>query len=341
MRNDRDERLVVVTADPFNAETPLDEQAGVITPNAIHYVRDHFAVPRWTELTVDGAVDRPLRLSIDDLGAMPTRALVVTLECAGNGRAFLDPPVAGEQWGLGAVGTAEWTGVPLRHVLESAHVQRSAVEIVFGGADHGTVARAGVRYERSLPLERALHDDVLLAMAMNGEPLPADHGAPLRLVVPGSYGMASVKWLARVAATEQPFRGLFQADRYVIDGEPLPAVAPRALITHPREGSVIAGRTAVRGYCWSGRSPIARVEVSADGGRTWRTADIEPARSPYSWRRWTCSWEPSAAGDATLVARAWTADGEAQPLEPRRTALGYMNNAARPRAVRVSAPGAR
>jgi DMSO/TMAO reductase YedYZ molybdopterin-dependent catalytic subunit len=333
----RDPRLVVVTPDPFNAETPLADLTGVITPNALHYVRDHFAPPRWERLTVEGAVERPLALGIEDLVAMPTRSLVVTLECAGNGRRHLDPPVPGEQWDLGAVGTAEWTGVPLRHVLELARVRPQAAEIVFAGADAGTAGGKTARFERSLPVDRALDGDVLLATAMNGEPLPPDHGSPLRLVVPGAYGMASVKWLARIAAVDHPFRGFFQADRYVVDGEPLPPIAPRAVITSPADGAVVAGPTIVRGYCWSGRAPIARVEVSADGARSWRDAEIEPAVSAYAWRRWQLAWEPVAPGDATLVARGWTSDGECQPLDQVRTPLGYTNNAARPVSVRIGA----
>jgi DMSO/TMAO reductase YedYZ molybdopterin-dependent catalytic subunit len=338
MTPQRDERLVVVTPEPFNAETPLGEQAGVITPAPLHYVRNHFPLPAWDGLVVDGAVDRPLRLGMEDLAAMPMRSLVVTLECAGNGRGFLEPPAPGEQWRLGAVGTAEWTGVPLRHVLELARPAPSAVEVLFAGADAGIAGGTPTRFERSLPVAHALAGDILLAFAMNGEPLPADHGAPLRLVVPGMYGMASVKWLARIHAAREPFRGFFQVDRYSVDGKPLPNIAPRALITQPREGAVIGGPVQVRGYCWSGRAPIARVELSADGGRSWSDAEVEPAVSPFAWRRWQYGWEPSGPGDATLVARAWTADGACQPLEAQRTDLGYMNNGAQPVSVRIGAP---
>lgn len=329
---------MVITREPFNAETPLDQLTGVITPNAIHYVRDHFAIPRWERLVVEGSVERPLSIGLEDIAALPSRSLVVTLECAGNGRAYLDPPVKGEQWRLGAVGTAEWTGVPLRHVLELARLAPRAVEILFAGADAGTADGKRTAFERSLPVDRALDEDVLLATAMNGEPLPPDHGAPLRLVVPGAYGMASVKWLARIAAVDRPFRGLFQADRYVVDGQPLPPLAPRAIITSPVDGAVVAGPVMVGGYCWSGRAPVARVEVSADEGATWRDAEVEPALSRYAWRRWELPWEPAGPGDATLVARAWTTDHECQPLDQRRTALGYMNNAAQPVTVRVGAP---
>ncbi|MBI2773636.1 MAG: sulfite oxidase [Chloroflexi bacterium] len=334
----RDPRLIAVSDDPFNAETPLSQQVGVITPAPLHYVRSHFPIPRWDRLVVDGLVEHPLSLGIEDVLAMPSRSLVVTLECAGNGRQFLDPPVAGEQWGLGAVGTAEWTGVELRHIVGLARLDPRATEIVFAGADHGVAAGRRLAYERSLPVDEALDDDVLVAFGMNGEPLPADHGAPLRLVVPGSYGMASVKWVARIGAVDRPFRGHFQADRYIIDGKPLPPVAPRAVITSPADGAVVSGHIVVRGYCWSGGSPVARVELSSDGGRTWSDAEVQPPVSPYAWRRWSAEWSPRGPGDAVLVARAWTRDGGAQPMKQRATGhLGYMNNAAQPITVKVGA----
>ena len=352
MRPVRDPRLRVMSDEPFNAETPLDEQVGTITPNELHYVRNHSGVPRWDGLAVDGAVERPLALGLDDLTAMTTRSLVVTLECAGNGRAFLDPPVPGEQWRLGAVGTAEWTGVPLRDVLDRARLAARAVEVVFAGADvaeakgpnpRANGAAAGperwrrIAFERSLPVARALDADVLLAFAMNGEPLPADHGAPLRLVVPGAYGVASVKWLARITAVDRPFRGFYQAERYVIEGEPLPPIAPRAVITFPREGAILGGGPVViSGYCWSA-APVAAVEVSTDGGATWSGAEIDAAVSPHAWRRWRFPWMPTGPGDATLIARAVTGSGERQPLSPVRSALGYANNAAQAVNVRVGA----
>lgn len=334
MRPERDPRLRVVSEDPFNAETPLDEQVGTITPTELHYVRSHSGIPRWDGLAVTGAVERPLVLGLEDVTAMTQRSLVVTLECAGNGRAFLDPPAPGEQWRLGAVGTAEWTGVPLREVLERARLEPGAVEVVFAGAD----AAAPHAFERSLPVARALDPDVLLAFAMNGAPLPTHHGAPLRLVVPGAYGMASVKWLARIAAVDRPFRGFYQAERYVIDGAPLPPVAPRAVITSPREGEVIAGGpTTISGYCWSAAPPVAGVEVSADGGVTWSDAELDEPLSPHAWRSWRRAWTPPGPGDATLIARAVTASGERQPLAQVRSPLGYANNAARAVSVRVGA----
>jgi DMSO/TMAO reductase YedYZ molybdopterin-dependent catalytic subunit len=334
------EGLIYLSREPLNAESPLDRQVGVITPTPRHYVRDHFAVPDGPRrLSVDGAVREPLQLRLDEIRALPPRSLVVTLECAGNGRAFLDPPVAGEQWRMGAVSTAEWTGASLRTVIEMAGPRASAVEVLCVGADTGTPADVGtpVAYERSLPIADALRDDVLLAYAMNGDDLPAEHGAPLRLVVPGWYGMASVKWLTRLSVLERTFDGFFQAERYVVGDRPLREIAPRAVIGWPRDGERLPPRPfAARGYAWSGEGEIARVEVSADGGRTWRDATLASALSRYAWQEWHAPIAPPATGPLTLLARAVTDTGRAQPLQQVRGALGYANNAARPVRIEIA-----
>ncbi|CAN5139538.1 hypothetical protein BH18CHL2_BH18CHL2_06980 [soil metagenome] len=331
----RSPELVVLSGEPFNAETPLHLLSGTITPAEIHYVRSHFAVPAYDgPLIVDGLVGRELALSMNELRAMPHVSAAVTLECAGNGRAFLDPPAPGEQWRLGAVGTAEWAGVPLRDVLERAEVGAAATELVFVGADRGKHPDEGrqIAFERSLTVDEALRGGALLAYSMNGDPLSPDHGAPLRLVVPGAYGMASVKWLARITAIAEPFEGFYQRDRYVIEGRPLGPMAVRAVIVAPADGEQLAaGRIRVRGYCWSGSDPVAGVEVSCAG--IWREAQLGETPSLHAWSEWRLSWD-ARPGEATLVARARTAGGARQPLEQRRNALGYANNGARP--VRVT-----
>ena len=331
--------LLYLTREPLNAETPLARLVGVITPASRHYVRDHFAIPVGpAHLAIDGAVRRPLQLELDDIRSLPPRSLVVTLECAGNGRAFLDPPVGGEQWRTGAVGTAEWTGTPLRAVLEMAEPLASAVEVLCVGADAGTPADLGARiaYERSLPIADALRDDVLLAYAMNGDDLPPEHGAPLRLVVPGWYGMASVKWLARLRLLEGKFDGFFQTQRYVVGDRPLREIAARALIAWPLGGDRLAQRPfVVRGYAWSGRGDLARVEISADGGRSWRDATLGEEITRYAWREWHAAIAPRANGQLVLLARAVTSAGTTQPLEEVRNERGYENNAARPVRIEI------
>ncbi len=332
--------LIYLSREPLNAETPLDRQTGVITPASRHYVRDHFPIPAAVErLAIDGAVRTPLQLDLEDIRSLPPRSLVVTLECAGNGRAFLDPPAPGEQWRTGAVSTAEWTGAPLRAVLEMAEPLATAVEVLCIGADTGTPADVGTRiaFERSLPIADAMRDDVLLAYAMNGDDLPLEHGAPLRIVVPGWYGMASVKWLARLRLLERKFDGFFQTKRYVVGDKPLREMATRALIAWPRDGDQLAARPfVVRGFAWSGSGDLERVEVSVDGGRTWRDATLADPLSRYAWRPWTAAVVPHANGQLVLLARAVTADGKAQPLDEIRGALGYANNAVRPVRIGVA-----
>ena len=334
------DELTHLSREPLNAETPLDRQVGAITPNSRHYVRDHFQIPQAPRyLAIDGAVRTPLQLTLDDVRALPRRSVVVTLECAGNGRAFLEPPVAGEQWRIGAVSTAEWIGASLRAVLEMARPLPSAVEVLCVGADAGAPPAVGahIAFERSLPIADALRDDVLLAYAMNGDDLPPEHGAPLRLVVPGWYGMASVKWLTRLSLLERRFDGFFQAMRYVIDDQPLREIAQRAVITWPREDEPLPLRPFMaRGYAWSGRGDLARVEISADGGRRWQDASVAEGDSPYAWREWQCSVAPAATGQLVLLARAVTSDGATQPLEEVRNALGYANNAVRPVRVEIA-----
>jgi DMSO/TMAO reductase YedYZ molybdopterin-dependent catalytic subunit len=268
----------------------------------------------------------------------------MTMECAGNGRSGLQPEVQGEPWAYGAVSTAEWTGIPLRDVLDVAGLRQGVREIVFEGADHGYVQAAGadIPFVRSLPVEKALDPDVIIAHAMNGEPLSRAHGGPFRLIVPGWYGVASVKWLARIEATSRPFRGFYQVDRYVMpDGRGgmmlLREMRVRSLIASPTDGSRLAeGRTLVRGMAWSGSGPITRVEVSLDGGDSWKPAHLASREERYAWRRWEYQWEIRGAGGTVLLSRAFDAAGNAQPEQPEWNALGYANNAIHPVRVTVA-----
>jgi DMSO/TMAO reductase YedYZ molybdopterin-dependent catalytic subunit len=276
---------------------------------------------------------------------MSSRTLTVTLECAGNGRRFLHPPVPGEQWGLGAVGTARWTGVPLKRLLDRVGLPSGAREVFFRGADEGTpkdLARR-IAYERSLPLAAALRDDVLVAFAMEGSAIPPEHGGPLRLIVPGWYGMASVKWLAHIRFVDEPFQGFFQKDRYVIAGEALGEIAPRAVITRPADGADVRGPVVeVEGFAWSGAARIVKVEVAArpprqSGATHWREAELGRVEEPYAWRPFNKRLLVDAPGPVALevVARATDGASNVQPLEPVWNALGYRNNAARPVRIRV------
>ena len=334
--------LVVHRTHPLNCETSIPALiGGVVMPNARFYVRNHFETPRldpvsW-RLAVNGLVERPLRLSLRDLHNMRSETLVATLECAGNGRSAFDPPADGEQWQLGAVSTAEWTGVPLTEILDRAGLTRQAVEIVFRGADQGNAGEASdpIRFERSLPVTDAGHPGSLLAYAMNGEPLPLEHGYPLRLIVPGWYAVASVKWLTEIEVIGSPFTGFFQAKCYIYETQRNGTVAPepvrlqqvRSVITQPSAGQqVTVGDLAVRGVAWSGAAPIDKVEISIGSG-PWQNARLIGQRHRHSWQWWELLTRVESPGEITLRARATDLAGRTQPERPRWNRLGYGGNA--------------
>jgi DMSO/TMAO reductase YedYZ molybdopterin-dependent catalytic subunit len=261
----------------------------------------------------------------------------VLLECAGNGRARLDPRPVSQPWLLEAVGTAEWTGTPLAPLLEEAGISPRAVDVVFTGADHGAERGVEQDYARGLPVAEAMDPATMLAWGMNGSPLPPQHGAPLRLVVPGWYGMQQVKWLTRIEVLEEPFTGFQNATAYRLKvdpddvGEPVTRIQPRALLTPPgwpdfmtRERFVRAGSVELTGRAWSGRAPVTRVEVSTDGGATWADAELEPSDHPFAWRAWRYAWT-AEPGPAELLVRA-TDELGAQPVEQEWNRQGMANN---------------
>ena len=331
--------MVVHRADPLNCETSIPALiGGVVMPTARFYVRSHFRAPEidasaW-RLEVTGLVERPLTLSLHELSRLPAATCVVTLECAGNGRFSLDPPVDGEPWRLGAVSTAEWTGVPLGEVLDRASVLPAAQEVLFRGADCGAVAgRPGeVHFERSLTLDTARGSDVVLAYAMNGEALPLQHGYPVRLVVPSWYGVASVKWLTTIELAACRFAGYFQSDKYWYEHdenhrEPVTLQRVRALITDPGEGEELSpGKSTVRGVAWSGAAPIAGVEVSINEG-PWQQARLIGDRHRHSWQWWELLTTLTQPGTNSIRARATDLAGRTQPSQPPWNRHGYGNNA--------------
>jgi DMSO/TMAO reductase YedYZ molybdopterin-dependent catalytic subunit len=327
-----------------NHGMPLEMLRHDVTPLGLHYLLVHYDIPAldattW-RLRVGGLVGTPLDLGLDTLRSMPSRTVRVTLECAGNGRARLHPRPVSQPWLVEAVGTADWTGVPLRDVLGRAGVDASAVDVVFTGADHGIERGVEQDYQRSLTIEQALEPDVLVAYEMNGAPLPPQHGYPVRLVVPGWYGMAHVKWLVGVDVVDTPFVGFQQAVAYRMrmeaeeSGDPVELIAPRALIVPPgfpdfmsRTRVVRPGQIALEGRTWSGRAPVARVEVSTDGGSTWADATLEPDNGHrWAWRRFTHEWT-AVPGRYELTARATTTDGETQPVAQAWNRGGFANNA--------------
>jgi DMSO/TMAO reductase YedYZ molybdopterin-dependent catalytic subunit len=325
-----------------------------VTPAGMHYLLIHFDVPETDEadwlLSVEGLVRKPLELSMAGLRSRPSLTMPVTMECAGNGRARLSPRPISQPWITEAIGTADWTGTPLRPILEEAGIEDDAVELVFRGADHGIQGGVEQDYERSLSLEDAMRDEVILAYAMNGEPLPPQHGFPLRLVVPGWYGMTSVKWLTAIEAVPEPFRG-FQMEAYRArqepdeEGEPVTRMAPRALLVPPgfpefltRSRIVDIGRHMLTGRAWSGWGPIERVDVSSDGGTTWAEAAVGEAVSPYAWVPWTFWWAAAEPGAFELCCRATDAAGNSQPLEQPWNLHGFSNNMVQRVPVEVRSP---
>jgi DMSO/TMAO reductase YedYZ molybdopterin-dependent catalytic subunit len=325
--------LIIREKEPTNLETPFDRVDSYLTPTALFYVRSHFPAPKIEltsyQLRIDGAVRNPFSLSYEQLRAMPSETRVATLECAGNSRVFLVPQVSGAQWGLGAVGNAEWTGVPLAALLERVGLQEDACEIVLEGADRGTpkeppIPPGLIGYARSLPRDKAIQREVLIAYQMNGQDLPPDHGYPVRAIVPGHFGMASVKWLTRVQAVREPFRGYWQTSDYGywldVDGRPvrraLGEMKVKSEIARPRIYETLAPDRVytVFGAAWAGETAVTGVSVSTDGGRSWAEAELLDPITRHAWRRWKFDWlTPKRPGRYTLLARARDANGHLQP----------------------------
>lgn len=314
-----------------------------VTPVGMHYLLTHYDVPEvdpasWS-LEIGGLVERPARLTLEDVRARPQVTRRVTMECAGNGRMDLSPRPLSQPWGVEAVGTGEWTGTPLWPLLEECGVAADAVEVVFTGLDSGVENDLEQNYARSLRLDEARRDEVMLVHTLNGQPLPPQHGFPLRLVVPGWYGMGNVKWLSRITLVDRPFDGYQQAHAYRMrlapgePGTPLNRIRPRSLMIPPgvpdfftRERLLPAGRVQLAGRAWSGFGPIERVEVSTDDGSTWSDAELEPQRDRFAWVGWSFPWD-ATPGRHRLACRATDAEGNRQPLKPEWNLGGYACNA--------------
>jgi DMSO/TMAO reductase YedYZ molybdopterin-dependent catalytic subunit len=330
---------------PLNLEMPFEKLEGFLTPIESFYVRTHFPIPSidrdaWW-LHVEGDVDNPFAINYEQLLELESVTIPVTLECAGNNRSFLDPKVKGVQWALGAVGTAEWTGVPLSILLDRARVKANVSQVVLEGADGGMLEDpksppGELKFARSIPVVKA-HADVLLAYKMNGRELPPEHGFPVRAIVPGWYAMASIKWLQRIIVTDQPFTGYHQTIDYaywerrkaIAELTPLAEMQVKAQIAKPAEGDIVPANSKVRvhGAAWTCNSEIAKVELSTDGGATWNEAKLLGQSEPNAWRLWEFNWQtPAAAGTRTLIARATDSTGRTQPVERNWDRGTYMIN---------------
>ena len=334
-----------------NHAMPLEALRYPVTPVGLHYLLIHYDIPAidpatW-RLEVGGAVEQTLSLSLRELESLPAVTRAVTLECAGNGRALLAPRPLSQPWLTEAVSTGEWTGVPLAAVLAEAGLREEAVELLFSGLDRGIDGGVEQRYERSLVRSEALRGEVLLAYGLNGAPLPAQHGFPLRLIVPGWYGMAHVKWLGAITALAKPFDGYQQSVAYRVydqegnPGAPVERMMPRSLTLPPgvpdfmtRERFLDPGPCRLQGRAWSGLAPVTRVEVSVDGGATWEDARLEAPLADSAWRGWSYAWD-AAPGTYAISSRATDGAGNRQPIEAPWNLKGYANNAIEHLAVTV------
>jgi DMSO/TMAO reductase YedYZ molybdopterin-dependent catalytic subunit len=320
-----------------NRGMPLEALRYEVTPAGLHYLLTHFDIPPADEsawrLGVEGLVDKPRSFGVAELKALPAKTLRVTMECAGNGRAQLSPRYPSVPWLEEGVSTAEWTGVPLQEFLK---LSKEATDVVFHGADRGVDGGIEHDFARSLSRAQALDGDVLVAYAMNGAPLPPQHGAPLRLVVPRWYGMASVKWLRSIEARDAPFDGLQQARSYHFrrvpgeKGEPCTLMRVNSLMVPPgipdfytRRRIVKAGPVEIVGRAWSGAAPVERVEFGVDG--QWHAAAVAAQRHAHGWMYWSFVWH-ALPGEHELACRAADAAGNVQPLEPPWDVSGFGNN---------------
>jgi DMSO/TMAO reductase YedYZ molybdopterin-dependent catalytic subunit len=332
---------------PENLEGPFAELVDhPITPVEKFYVRSHFAVPKIDPakhtITVTGHVASPFEVSMEDLAKLPQVKRQATLECAGNGRVFLTPAVTGLQWGHGGVSTAEWAGVPLGAILERANDKRGAVDVVLTGADKGPLqapvpSPGAIHFDRGIPIEKVKREECLLATKMNGQPLTPSHGAPVRAIIGGWYGMASVKWVTKIVVTDRPWTGFWQTFDYSLwerrDGGPamvpLTAMQPKAIILTPGLNSAVAAGSTitVTGKAWAGERKVAKVEFSADGGTTWHAARLTSEEVSCCWRDWRYDWTvPRAVRSASLVARCTDDAGNAQPATRDADRRSYMIN---------------
>ena len=343
--------LIIRTESPPNSEAPTKALRPAVTSVRSFFVRSHFPVPEvdrkeW-RLVVEGEVRKGREFTYEDLERMSKVEIPATLECAGNGRVGFKEHAKGElKWGIGAVGTTRWSGVPLAEVLERVGLLKGASEVVAEGLDVGNVASSPepLRFSRSLPLVKALARETLVALEMNGKPLPPEHGYPARLVVPGWYGVASVKWLTNIEVIDQPFTGHYQTDKYCYEWdrngevvrEPVTLQRVRALITEPAPHQQIpCGELTIRGVAWSGAAPIARVEVCV-GNAGWHEARLVGERKRHGWQWWELITRVHQPGGLILRARATDLAGRTQPDRAEWNRLGYGNNAIHEVAIHIA-----
>lgn len=332
---------------PYDAETPVREFTSYVTPNHRFFVRSHFGPPapeliaeaNW-RLHVGGLIEHPLELTLTDLKEFERVTITAVVQCSGNGRAFHRPKVPGVQWERGAVGNAQWTGVRLRDVLAKAGIRPSAKHVQLQGADRPVVSSVPL-FTRSIPLEKAVHPDTILAYEMNGRPLPLLHGAPLRVITPGWMADSCTKWLTEITVQTDEAKGYYMQTAYRVPVTaiqpnsglsgtsmvPVEAMVVKSLIASPANGDQVGwGPVTVQGVAWSGEASVAAVELSFDDGKTWEQARLVGEDEPYAWRQWQFLWKPAAAGAVTILCRATDASGQVQPQESPWNPSGFLWN---------------
>ncbi len=326
-------------------ESPVEYFNTWLTPVPHFFVRNHMHEPieldasGW-RLSLGGEVEKPLTLSLAELSKLETHSVVNTLECAGNGRSLHRPQVPGIQWGKGAVGTARFSGPRLREVLERAGVKATGKHIMFRGLDE--VPGKVPPFIRSIPMEKALDADTLIATHMNGSPLTKHHGFPARALVPGWIGAASCKWLTEIKVLDAEFVGNFMSPGYRLPNQPVKpgdvvkpedthavtALSVKSVISGPIDGSGLkTGKVTVHGAAWAGEADIVKVEISTDGGMTWNHAKLGRDQAHYAWRLWSYDWKPAKGGDYSIQSRATDSQGRVQPATPAWNPSGYLYNA--------------
>ncbi len=343
--HDHPRGLIIRQQEPLNLEYPFDQLDGFLTPNASFYIRSHFKIPALDaqayRLEITGAVKHPLSLSLSELTAFPLENQTATLECAGNSRVFLVPQTGGAQWSLGAVGTAEWSGIPLHTLLERAVLDPAACEVILEGADHGPAPASPkppgkIPYARSISLQKALAPETLVALRMNACDLPLAHGFPARALVPGHFGMASVKWLTRIHVVTRTFHGYWQTSDYAFWEAGDHGLPVRRAITELQVKSAIARPAlhetvsrgqpyTIYGAAWSGDAGVTHIEISTDKGEHWESGEFLDPPVRFAWRRWQYIWStPLQPGPRTLLSRATDSSGHQQPATHNPNHASYL-----------------
>ena len=332
-------KMRVMTENPLNAETPIKRLRTWITDNEVFFKRNQGMFPEspvdlgaWS-LTLDGFIDRELNLNFDHILAMPKAVVANTLECSGNSRSLLKEKASGNPWTIGGVGNALWGGVWLRDLINQAGLKAEAKHVCFEGFDIPK-GKAQIKFIRSIPVEKAM-DSTLLAYEMNGEPLPLEHGFPLRALALGWTGANCVKWLSKITLIRTPVESFFMDKVYRIfqkgedsaSGQVVTKISIKSIVTQPlRDERLPLGQIPIRGAAYAGEDGIEKVDISIDKGRTWYPATLIGLDVPFAWRHWEYLWQADTAGTFTILSRATSTQGEQQPDTASWNVLGYGNN---------------